>query len=67
MLTEEEVRKVVECVKDEEKKQEYYGYLDRTEIINKNILFYYKRKPLDFCKEAREIIKNSLKKEPMIH
>ena len=58
-LSENEAKKVIDGIKNEDQRKEYNAFLDRLKVLNKIILLDYRKKPRTFSKEARAIIKNS--------
>lgn len=62
-LSEKEAKEVIVSVKDKELGSKYYAFLDRPEALSRIILMDYKKKPRVFSREARKIIKSSLRRE----
>jgi hypothetical protein len=68
-LSEQEAKKVIDSIKSDEQRKEYYAFLDRINVLNSDrievlnglILLEYKKNPYGFSREARKIIKYSQK------
>jgi len=58
-LSEQEAKKVINSVKSDEQKNEYYAFLDRIEVLNNLILADFRNNPNIFSQEARKIITSS--------
>lgn len=58
-LSEQEAKKVINSIKSDELKKEYYPFLDRIEVLNNLILLDYRKNPDIFSREARKIISSS--------
>lgn len=63
VLSENEIKRVLDGIKDEKERKHYYSFLNRREVVIKWLLVDYNQSPTIFSKEARAIIKNSMRED----